>query len=345
MTSPLLLNRRSALKVSIGTGIASLLGFGAAAAEDSTNTATPATVTQQPLAPKDPSPLVDARFPCEIAEDVWIIPDRRIFLVPNIGIVVGKKSALIIDCGLGPQCGERVIEAAEKVAPGRKFILTQTHAHPEHVFGARPFKNRAEIFLNRQQNEYLAKKGPELLQLFRKRFGEPERELLADAEVVLATDTYDGDRETLDLGGRQVEFHAIGTAHSPGDQTIWLPKEKILFAGDLIEERMFPIVPFLPPTITKADIDVAKWVEALSYMNDEMRPSIIVPGHGDLGQAEIARALLVYFTEVQAQVRKLADGRNLDTIVSELKPQIRAAYPTWEHDRFIEPAIRYFAQT
>ena len=79
-------------------------------------------------------------------------------------------------------------------------------------------------------------------------------------------------------------------------------------------------------------------------MNDEMRPSIIVPGHGDLGQAKIARALLVYFTEVQAQVRRRADGRNIDTIVSELKPQIRTAYPTWEHDRFIEPAIRYFAQ-
>jgi glyoxylase-like metal-dependent hydrolase (beta-lactamase superfamily II) len=344
MTSPLRLDRRSALKLGLGTSIGTFIGVGAVKAEDPTATSTPATVTRQPLAPADPPPLVDARFPAEIAEDVWIIPDRRIFLVPNIGIVVGKKSVLIIDCGLGPQCGQRVLEAAEKVAPGRKFILTQTHAHPEHVFGARPFKDRAEIFLNRQQNEYLVKKGPELLETFRKRFGEAERELLADAEVVPATDTYAGERETLDLGGRQVEFHAIGTAHSPGDQTIWLPEAKILFAGDLIEERMFPIVPFLPPTITKTDIDVAKWIDALSYMSDEMDPSIIVPGHGNLGQAEIARALLVYFTELQTQLRKLADGRDIDTVVSELKPQIRAAFSTWEHDRFIEPAIRYFAQ-
>ena len=166
---------------------------------------------------------------------------------------------------------------------------------------------------------------------------------MADAEVVPATDTYDGDHGTLDLGGRQVEFRAIGTAHSPGDQIIWLPKEKILFAGDLIEERMFPIVPFLPPTITKSDIDVGKWVEALSYIA-EIDPSIIVPGHGCLGQAEIARSVLVYFADVQARVRKLADGENIDRIVSELKPQIKTAYSTWEHDRFIEPAIRYFAQ-
>ena len=30
-------------------------------------------------------------------------------------------------------------------------------------------------------------------------------------------------------------------------------------------------------------------------------------------------------------------------LISKLKPELMAAYPTWEHDRFIEPAIRYFA--
>jgi glyoxylase-like metal-dependent hydrolase (beta-lactamase superfamily II) len=97
----------------------------------------------------------------------------------------------------------------------------------------------------------------------------------------------------MDLGGRQVEFQAIGTAHSPGDQTILLPKERILFAGDLIEERMFPIVPFNPPTITKSDIDVTRWVDALSSF-EQIDASIIVPGHGSLGQAEIARSVREY---------------------------------------------------
>ncbi|MFY9985971.1 MAG: hypothetical protein WAK31_14490 [Chthoniobacterales bacterium] len=52
----------------------------------------------------------------------------------------------------------------------------------------------------------------------------------------------------------------------------------------------------------------------------------------------------MYFTDVQAQVRKLAENGNVDAIVRELKPQIRATYSTWEHDWFIEAAIRYFAQ-
>jgi hypothetical protein len=43
----------------------------------------------------DPLPLPDARFPAEIADGVWIIPDRRIFLVPNVGIILGKNAALV----------------------------------------------------------------------------------------------------------------------------------------------------------------------------------------------------------------------------------------------------------
>jgi glyoxylase-like metal-dependent hydrolase (beta-lactamase superfamily II) len=343
MKTSLVLDRRAALKLGLGIGIGSLLGLASARAEDRTsNRQTPG--SNGNMGPRtDPPPLVDARFPCEIAEDVWVIPDRRIFLVPNIGIVVGKKAALVIDCGLGPVCGQAVLQAAEKVAPGRRLILTQTHAHPEHAFGAVAFKNRAQIFLNRQQNDYLLKSGPVLLQLFRERFGEQVSEILEGSEIVAGTDLYDGDRASLDLGDRQVEFQAIGTAHSPGDQTIFLPKERILFAGDLIEERMFPIVPFNPPTITKSDIDVTRWVDALSSF-EQIDASIIVPGHGSLGQAEIARSVREYFADLQARVSKMAQGEGIETLITELKRQLLATYPTWEHDRFIDPAVRYFAQ-
>src|ERR1700733_2668259 len=274
MKTSLVLDRRASLKLGLGIGIGSLLGLASAQAEDRTsNQQTPG--SNGNMGPRtDPPPLVDARFPCEIAEDVWVIPDRRIFLVPNIGIVVGKKAALVIDCGLGPVFGQGVLQVAEKVAPGRRLILSQTHAHPEHAFGAVAFKNRAQIFLNRQQNEYLVRIGPTMLQLFREHYGEQVRQILEGAEIVQGTDLYDGDRASLDLGGRQVDFQANGTAHSPGDQTIFLPKERILFAGDLIEERMFPIVPFNPPTIPKSDIDGARWVQALSNF-EQIEPSII----------------------------------------------------------------------
>jgi glyoxylase-like metal-dependent hydrolase (beta-lactamase superfamily II) len=121
------------------------------------------------------------------------------------------------------------------------------------------------------------------------------------------------------------------------------PIEKILFAGDLIEERMFPIVPFYPPMITKSDIDVSQWIRALAEM-EQMSAAIIVPGHGNLGQAEIARAVREYFVDVQNRVKNRPEGESTDRLVFELKSQIKSAHPTWEHERFIEPAVRYFAE-
>ena len=86
-----------------------------------------------------------------------------------------------------------------------------------------------------------------------------------------------------------------------------------------------------------------RWVQALSRF-EQIDPSIIVPGHGSLGQVEIARAVREYFADVQARVRKMSRGEGIETLIGELKPQLLTTYSTWEHDRFIDPAIRYFAQ-
>jgi hypothetical protein len=100
METSLPLDRRTALKLGLGTGIGGLLGLASTQAEE--RPGSQPSQTNVNVGPRtDPPPLVDARFPCEIAEDVWVIPDRRTFLVPNIGIVVGKEAAFVIDCGLG----------------------------------------------------------------------------------------------------------------------------------------------------------------------------------------------------------------------------------------------------
>jgi hypothetical protein len=39
----------------------------------------------------------------------------------------------------------------------------------------------------------------------------------------------------------------------------------------------------------------------------------------------------------------MTEGEGIETLILKLKPELLATYPTWEHDRFIDPAIRYFA--
>jgi glyoxylase-like metal-dependent hydrolase (beta-lactamase superfamily II) len=89
--------------------------------------------------------VVDARFPAEMAPGVFVLPDKRIPLVPNIGIVVGRDTALVVDCGLGIESAEAVLALTRRLAPGRQIVLTVTHAHPEHGFGAQVFKQDARL--------------------------------------------------------------------------------------------------------------------------------------------------------------------------------------------------------
>ena len=113
-------------------------------------------------------PLVDTSDPVEIAPGVWVVRDQRTWLVPNIGIILGTDAALVVDTGLGPANGERVLALARRLAGSRRLYLTLTHFHPEHGYGAQAFGPDATIIYNRAQRDELQSKGALYIDLFRK---------------------------------------------------------------------------------------------------------------------------------------------------------------------------------
>ncbi|OCP05734.1 MBL fold metallo-hydrolase [Ensifer sp. LC13] len=282
-------------------------------------------------------PTVDARFPAEMAPGVFLLPDRRIPLVPNIGIIVGKESALVVDCGLDLESAENVLRLARELAPRRRLVLTVTHAHPEHGFGAQVFRNDARIYYNTAQRDHLLRSGKALLDCFRAGVLPPEQKHLLDGvELTPPHETYAGLQATIDLGGREVRLCNWGVAHSPGDQVVVLPQDRILFAGDLLEEGMFPIVPFFPPMIDAEDIDLARWEMALADII-RLQPRLIVPGHANLGGPELPEAVLGYFRTLRNLVAQ--SDRSAD-----LRSAVHARYATWENPEFIAPALQYLRQ-
>ena len=284
-------------------------------------------------------PNVDPSAMTEAAPGVFVIGDRRVPLVPNIGVVLGAEAALAIDTGMGPENGRTVLEVAQRLAAGRRLILTLTHFHPEHGFGAQAFKSRARIFYNAAQRDELAAKGEAYLGMFRT-FGPDVAKALEGVELIMPDDVYEGANAKLDLGGRIVEFSTYGLAHTRADQTIYVPDAKALFVGDLAEERMFPIFPWFPPD--DADLDADNWARILARL-EAGRPSIVVPGHGAVGGVEILFAVRAYIEDVGRRVAaRLNQGDNVDTILSTLKPEIRAQHPDWAAPEWIDFAIRYF---
>ncbi|MCW3061220.1 MAG: beta-lactamase domain containing protein [Capsulimonas sp.] len=287
-------------------------------------------------------PTVDTSNTAEIAPGVFVLGDHRVWLVPNIGIILGRDAALVVDTGLGPANGEAVLKMARKLAgPHRRLFLTLTHFHPEHGYGAQAFQSDATIIYNWAQRDELAQNGERYLGLFRQTQSKAAAEALRGAKIVMPHKVYKGAFTEIDLGGRLVRLQTWGMAHTRGDQTVFLPKERVLFAGDLIEEGMFPIFPYFPPADTS--INAAHWVRILKGFA-RLQPKVIVPGHGAPGGFPIASALASHIENVGHQVRaRRAAGQSTQQILAEYKPQIIKGYPGWEHPGLLDWEIRYFA--
>jgi glyoxylase-like metal-dependent hydrolase (beta-lactamase superfamily II) len=280
------------------------------------------------------SPLVvHAGTETEVAPGVYVFPDRRVNLVPNVGVIVGGDAALVVDTGMGPRNGEIVLSEARRLADGRRLILTLTHFHPEHGFGAQSFAGAAELVYNRAQAEELAASGEEFVELF-KTFGPEVAEMLEGVELVQPQRTYEG-RTEIDLGGRTAELQEMGGAHTLGDQVVLVPDAGVMFTGDLVENRFFAIV----------FGDVANgpaWIETLDRL-EGLGARIVVPGHGEVAGPELIGALRDYLADVRDAVAgRMEAGEDVDAIAASLGPEIRERYADWDNPEWIEFAIRNF---
>lgn len=270
------------------------------------------------------APVVNGR-PEEIADGVFVIPDGRVPLVPNVGAIVGDRAVVVVDSGLGPRSGALVREIAKELAGDRPLMLTLTHFHPEHGYGAQAFGD-ATIVYNREQRDELREKGAGYLDTFRGMSSDIAHEL-EDVEFVDPHVVYDGSAD-LDLGGKAVRLRSWGAAHSRGDQAIYLPAEGVLFTGDLVENRFFPILPFVPPYDT--DVDGANWLAVLEELQ-RFDAKIVVPGHGEVGDAGLIATYHEYLSLLRSETKRLAgEGNDADAIFAILEPELRARYADWD---------------
>lgn len=277
--------------------------------------------------------MVDVGAIEEIAPGVHVIPDDRVAFVPNVGIVEGERAVLVIDTAMGHRNGRSVLEAAARVAGERKLLLTTTHFHPEHAFGAKPFEDDITYVVNGSQAEELADKGAEYIEMF-SGFGAGLAQLLADVELIPPDLAYEG-RLRIDLGGRVVELLDVGPAHTRGDQLIWLPEERILFVGDLIENRFFPILP-------DGDASGQRWLASLEKIS-ALLPVAIVGGHGAVGGPELIDAFREYFEQVRDRGAELAAaGNGPAEIVATIESEVLESHEGWGNEVWIKSAVESF---
>jgi glyoxylase-like metal-dependent hydrolase (beta-lactamase superfamily II) len=285
-----------------------------------------------------PAPVVTGA-PKEIAENVYVIPDRGVPLVPNVGIVVGSRSALVIDTGMGPQNGSTVRRHAEELGGGRSLLVTITHFHPEHGYGAQAFESGATIVYNRGQLDELRQKGQPYLEMFRT-FGDSVAAQLQDVTLVEPHVAYDDDAAELLLGGSTAQLRTWGLAHTRADQVVFLLEQRVLFTGDLVESGCFAIFPWFPPD--DADVDGDRWIGVLEEL-ERLEPAVVVPGHGETGDAGVIATARQYIQALRSETRRLADeGASEEEAAATLDRSMRALHPDWAQPEWIASGARCF---
>ncbi|GAA0852895.1 MBL fold metallo-hydrolase [Streptosporangium amethystogenes subsp. fukuiense] len=283
-------------------------------------------------------PIVEISQVRELARDLVVIPNRGAELVPNIGVIGGDHSVLVVETGMGPRNGEKVLAFATEYAKGRKLYLTTTHFHPEHAFGAQAFAGEATYLVNGAQAADLAGKGPGYLEMFRG-LGAPIARQLEDVEPVTPDAVYDGAYE-LDLGGRVVRLRATGRAHSKGDQVVTVPDAGVLFTGDLVDAGQFSIFPWFPPYDT--DVSGLRWIEVMRGLV-ATGPKVVVPGHGDISGPQLLVDVRDYLELLRDETWVRRDSAmTQETIVAEVKALMIERHPEWVGQEWIEKGVGCF---
>jgi cyclase len=162
-----------------------------------------------------------------------------------------------------------------------------------------------------------------------------ELEELAKVRVVVADQVFDG-ATTLWLGGRRVELVDHGRANSPHDVTVYLPKERILFTGDILVQSPVPYTGMSWPV---------PWIDVLAEL-EQLPVRALVPGHGPVMRDHTyTRRMRELLEAVTSRVRKLVEeGRPVEWIQDSLRlDDIRRKVPAWtgaEHDEDWDYIVR-----
>jgi len=282
-----------------------------------------------------PDPVVEITGVTEIARDLVVVPNRHIDLVPNIGVIGGTHSVLIVETGMGPRNAAKVLEFAADYAKGRRLYLTTTHFHPEHAFGAQAFAGEATYLANGAQADDLAARGAGYLDMFRA-MGEPVARQLEGVKLTTPDVVYDGSCD-LDLGDRVVHLRPTGQAHTKGDQVVTVPDAGVMFTGDLVETGQFSIFPWFLPYDT--DVSGVRWIAVMQRLIAE-NPRVVVPGHGDIGGHQLLVDVRDYLEELRDETwRRQEWGMDEPKIAEEVRTLMIERHSDWAGQEWIESGV------
>ncbi len=249
---------------------------------------------------------------------------------PHSGFILAGDQLLIIDSLMLPNQAKEFLAQIKGVTTRKPTYLVNSHHHGDHVSGNQFFSPPAQIIAHTYVREWMLKDGEKALQQMASASPERARELKG-VKVTPPTLTYN-DRMTLYLDGTEVELIYLGKAHTFGDTLVYLPRQKLIYAADVV---VTGTVPYL------VDGHSAAWIEVLDKIQG-LDVDTVVPGHGYLGSKANVTEIRQYLAELRRAVKARFDsGLSEDQAVKEIKIDL---HKEWGGQGSVPSAIKRIYQ-
>ncbi|KON81484.1 MBL fold metallo-hydrolase [Azoarcus sp. PA01] len=155
---------------------------------------------------------------------------------PNTGIVVGDDGVMIIDATATPVMAQGVIAKVREITDKPIKYVVLTHYHAVRVLGASGYKSEGleQIIASRDTYDLIVERGQQDMDSEIGRFPRLFNAVESVPGLTWPTITFTGEM-SLWLGSLEVNIRQVGRGHTKGDTVVWLPQDKVLFSGDLVE--------------------------------------------------------------------------------------------------------------
>ncbi|HMX15926.1 MAG TPA: MBL fold metallo-hydrolase [Rhodocyclaceae bacterium] len=206
---------------------------------------------------------------------------------PNTGIVIGDDGVMIIDATATPVMAQDVIRRVREVTDLPIKYVVLTHYHAVRVLGASGYRNAGlqQVIASRDTYDLIVERGQQDMDSEIGRFPRLFNAVESVPGLTWPTLTFNGEM-TLWMGKLEVRIMQLGRGHTKGDTVVWLPQQKILYSGDLVE---------FDAACYTGDAYLADWPETLARVA-ALGAEKLVPGRGPALQTPVDVARGVAYT-------------------------------------------------
>ena len=222
----------------------------------------------------------------------------------TFGFIVTREGVVLIDSGGSFKGAQLIHQAIQKITDKPVVAVINTGGQDQRWLGNGYFKKQgARIIAAKAAVADQQKRVSNQLSSLDRLVG---KQGMLGTHAVYADETFDT-RLELNIGGVQLQLHNPGIAHTPGDTYVWLPKQKVIYSGDIVYvERMLSV-----SSVSKSK----SWIQAFEAMA-ALQPVFVIPGHGHATDLKHSRAdTYDYLVALRRGVTDLMErGLDLDAV-------------------------------